>query len=222
MTQQHHDATSGFDAWSEHELAKYLRDKAGLGDYYELLIKHKVTGRVAPRLTDADLKEMGISNIGDRKLFGRALEDLQNAERKQNRQQVLWEGQEVLFFSCWDGCTAQCCGLCPIDAPQYQLTRTHLVITTIDPCRVGCIMCCCNHKYEIDHVDLTHVVDADVKGVPAPCIQQCCCCGSAQDHIVIKTRTEGNKMLKLKKGEGLRVAQMVTHQIEEAQQMERD
>lgn len=211
-----------FHKWDAEEFAQYLRDKAGLGDYYEMIVEHKVTGQVAPRLSDKDLKEMGISNIGDRKMFTKALEDLQKEQRKQEREKVIWEGKEVLFFSCWEGCMKTCCGCCPVDASEYKLTGTHLVIKTMDPCRIGPCSCCCNNKYEVDNVDLTHVVDADVKGVPAPCCQQVLCCGVAQDHIHVKTTSDGEKLLKLSKGQGEIIARKITNQVEEAQKIERD
>jgi hypothetical protein len=216
------DAVKDFASWNEEKLASYLKDKAGLGDYYELLIQHKVTGEVAPRLSDLDLKEMGISNIGDRKMFAKALEDLQKEHRKQEREKVIWQGEEVLYFSCWDRCMDTCCGCSPVDPAEYKLTGTHLVIKRIHPCRFGPIRCCCAHEYEVDNIDLTHVADADVRGVPAPCVQQICCCGVPQDHIEIKTTVEGQKILVLPQGEGEVIARKITNQVEEAQKIERD
>jgi len=213
---------ASFSTWPAERVAQYLRNHAGLGDYYELLLAQKVTGAVAPRLTDADLREMGIANIGDRKMFCKALQDLAKQERKQERERVLWQGQEVMFFSWWDGCWGTCCGCVPVDPSEYTLTGTHLVIRTQNPCRIGPIPCCCNLQYVVDNVDLTHVVDADVHGVPAPCCQHVFCCAKAQDHIFVKTRTEGTKTLKLLKGDGETIARKITNQVEEAQQMERD
>jgi hypothetical protein len=98
-----------FATWDAHQLATYLRGKADLGAYYEVILEHKVTGEVAPRLTDNDLKEMGIVSIGDRKRFSMALDELKQFQRKQQREQVLWTGEEQLYHGCWDGFCKTCC-----------------------------------------------------------------------------------------------------------------
>ena len=40
----------GYEGWNSEMLADYFED-AGLGDYRELLIYHRITGRIAPHLT---------------------------------------------------------------------------------------------------------------------------------------------------------------------------
>jgi len=214
-------ALQAFQQWDAQQFADYLKTK-GLGDYSEMILLHKVTGEVAPRLSDNDLKEMGISNIGDRKLFLKALEDIQKEQRKQQREKTLWEGQEILFFSCWDRMLGTCCGCTPVDPSTYKLTGTHVVIKTVYPCRVGPVRCCCGTEYQVDNIDLTNVSDADVKGVPPPCCQQIFCCGDGQDHIILKTSSDGEKVLKIGKGEGEVVSRMILNQVEEAQKIERD
>jgi len=214
--------TENFAQWDEQQMASYLRAKADLGDYYEMIVKHKVTGEVAPRLSDSDMKEMGVTSIGDRKRFAKALEDLQREHRKQAREKVLWEGREELWFSCWEACCGTCCGCCPQDPSQYKLTGTHLTIKKVYPCRCGPIRCCCGTEYHVDNVDLTHIVDADLKGHPPPCCQQIFCCAKGQDHVRIKTTSDGNKILKLKKGQGELVSRKILNQVEEAQKIERD
>jgi squalene cyclase len=100
-----------FAEWDAHQVASYMRGKADLGAYYEVILEHKVTGQVAPRLTDNDLKEMGITSIGDRKRFGLALDELKKVHRKQEREKVLWTGEEQLYHGCWDGFCGTCCTL---------------------------------------------------------------------------------------------------------------
>ena len=41
-----------------------------------------------------------------------ALETLKRAQKQQDREKVLWEGTELLYLSCWDGCWSTCCGGC--------------------------------------------------------------------------------------------------------------
>jgi hypothetical protein len=40
----------GYEGWSSHRVADYFEDN-GLGDYRELFIHHKITGKIAPLLT---------------------------------------------------------------------------------------------------------------------------------------------------------------------------
>lgn len=47
---------------------------------------------------------MGVNTLGDRKRFIAAIEELKKNARKFEREKVLWEDTEVLFFSCWDAC----------------------------------------------------------------------------------------------------------------------
>ena len=214
--------TEDFSNWDPTKVAAYLKEKADLGEYYEMILNHKISGEVAPRLSDQDLKEMGIASIGDRKRFIKALEDLQKHQRRLDREKVVWEGQEVLWFSCWEACCTTCCGCFPVDPATYKLTGTHLIIKTHYPPRCGPVRCCCATEFDVDNTDLTHLVDADVKGLSPPCWQQICCCGKPRDHIEIKTNGDGEKLLKLEKGQGEVVAKKILNQVEEAQQMERD
>lgn len=57
-----------FDEWSTNQLAEYFRGKTDIcdGDYSEMIATHKITGRVAHRLKDQDLKDMGVTTVGDR------------------------------------------------------------------------------------------------------------------------------------------------------------
>jgi hypothetical protein len=144
--------TEDFESWTAEQLADYLKLKCDLADYYEVILKHDITGKVAPRLTEADLKEMGIDSIGDRKRLQLAVRELQKAARKVEREKVIWEGKEQMWYSCWDAAMNSCCGLCPVDPATYKLTGTHLTITQVEPCYVGPFRCCCGHEYSVDNV----------------------------------------------------------------------
>ena len=77
-------------------------------------------------------------------------------------------------------------------------------------------------KYHIDNVDLSNVTDADVKGVPPNCCQQCCC-GHTQEHIYVKANGGAEtKVLKLPKEEGAAVSRKILNQVEIMQRMERN
>lgn len=66
------------------------------------------------------------------------------------------------------------------------------------------------------------MTDADVRGVAPPMCQKACCCGKTRDYIRVKTSSEGQKVLVLKKGQGEPTSRLIMNQVEEAQQMERD
>lgn len=151
-----HGAVENFEAWSAEDLAVYLKS-CDLADYYEMILKHDITGKVAPQLSENDLKEMGISSIGDRKRLQLAISELQKASRKKEREKIVWEGKEVLWFSCWDAAMGSCCGCCPVDPASYKLTGTHLSIRTEKPCYCGPFRCCFGHEFDVDNVVSTYI-----------------------------------------------------------------
>lgn len=145
-----------FKTWKPEQFATYMRDKHNLGQYYEAIVSNGIGGDTAPRLTEADLKEMGVTTLGDRKRFIAALEDLQKDARRQDREKILWEDKEVLFFSCYDRNCQTCCGCCPVDPSEYKLTRHHLVIKTVMPNRCGPFRCCFGNEYHVDNIVSVH------------------------------------------------------------------
>jgi len=119
------DATAGYDTWNSTQLAKHFAKK-GLADYQEVLAKHKIDGKIAPLLTDGDLKDMGINIVGDRCRFRCEIDALKRKERAELRTQVIWKGKERLFYGCLDACVGTCCGIFPTDPSTYTLTASHL------------------------------------------------------------------------------------------------
>jgi uncharacterized protein with von Willebrand factor type A (vWA) domain len=77
----------GYESWGPHELADYF-ENCGLADYREVLIYHKITGKIAPNLTDDDLKDMGIKIVGDRCRFRHILKSLGRKSRQMQREKV--------------------------------------------------------------------------------------------------------------------------------------
>ena len=118
------DHLSDYYAWDERQLGTYFR-KRGLGDYFETIQKHKITGQLAPLLGDEDLKEMGVNIVGDRLMFKHHLQDLSRRERYNKRIQSLWEGTERIFFSECDKQCFTCNGFCPVDPSTCKLLETN-------------------------------------------------------------------------------------------------
>lgn len=74
-------------SWDKQTLAHYVSGEAGLGqDCEKILVQNSITGQTAPNLTDADLKEMGFTAVGERHRVYQALSALRAANRKQDRE----------------------------------------------------------------------------------------------------------------------------------------
>ena len=84
-------STEAYDTWNTEQLVQYF-SKHGLGEYGECLTKHKITGRLAPLLSESDLREMGITCIGDRLRFRAHPNTLQRRVRAEVRNHCIWEG----------------------------------------------------------------------------------------------------------------------------------
>jgi len=206
--------------WSANDVADHLRKK-GLGDYMEIFIKNNIDGEVVDSLGADNLKEMGVSKIGDRIKILKSFNAIRTAKTYQEFDKKIWEGEEVLYVTCCDKLCSTCCCLCPEDPSTYELTSNHMIIKQIDPCRFFCIRCgCCEGSYAIDNVDLSQVVDVDIKGLNPSCFQRLCC-GRTVEKVFIKTYSNETKILILGKQDGQPVANKIKLQVEMMQRMER-
>jgi hypothetical protein len=104
--------TADFEQWSAQDFASFLK-KAGMADYGEVFLKHKISGRLAPLLKDMDLKEMGITIVGDRLRLKAIIQSLGRKKRYNTRTKIWWEGTEQLYFSDAERCLGTCGGCCP-------------------------------------------------------------------------------------------------------------
>ena len=62
-------------------IAEWL-EKLGLGQYGQHFVEHEITLSILPDLTDADLKELGVSALGHRRLLLRAIAELDGVEKR--------------------------------------------------------------------------------------------------------------------------------------------
>lgn len=227
MSAHHQDEKeiSNYHQWTPERLGLFFRNR-GLGEYADLLVKHKINGHLAPLLTDDDLKEMGVLVVGDRLMFRHYLKQLSLRVRYHKRIASLWEGEERLFFSnCEKNCWTMC-GFCPLDPSTYKLTTSHLRVKKVRPYRCGpMVLCCCGASYVSHNIDLSKVDDVDVMGVPAPCLQRVCCCARGKDVLEVESRFDkqpgGKVILRLPEGQGEAVSNLILNQVEESQKMER-
>jgi hypothetical protein len=232
--------------WTANDVADFLK-KAKLGAYSEVVLKHKISGRLLHLLTDNDLKDMGISIVGDRLRVKALIDTLGRKHRITNRTKVWWEGEERLYFSDGQKCCSTCAGICPdgrlslelaftricpvltlvlcaklnSDPSTYKLTSNHLKIKTVNPYRIGPVRLPCCHEYSVNNVDLTQIDDIDVTGQPAPCCYHTCCCAPGKGHVDVSTKS-GRIRLTLTAEEAEKASGLIMQNIEECQRIERD
>jgi hypothetical protein len=209
----------GVESWDEHRLADFFEEE-GLGIYRELIVRHRINGRVASQLTDMDLKDMHINIIGDRCRFRHLLSSLKRKTRANQRNKLIWSGNERVFFDSCERFFGTCFFLCPENPSTYKLTNSHLKIKTVDPIRFGPFRLCCCTEYKVNNIDLTQVNDIDMEGSPAPFIQECLCCANGKEILEISTDEEEVKII-LEAGEGDNISSLIMTQVEECQMMER-
>mmetsp|Transcript_22193 Transcript_22193/g.33219 ORF Transcript_22193/g.33219 Transcript_22193/m.33219 type:complete len:222 (-) Transcript_22193:288-953(-) len=211
----------GYELWSPDAVADYF-EKKGLGDYREVLIHHKISGKILPQLTDTDLKDMGIEIVGDRCRFRDLIKHTSRMGRQIQRTKVIWKGEEQLWFSAFEHCCSTCCYLMPEDPSTYTLTNSHLKVKMVNPYRCGpCRLSCCN-EYSINNIDLSQVEDIDQHGIPAPFCQECFCCGSGKDVLDVKYNNGQYVGIVLSQDEGEKISSLLLNQVEEAQLIDRD
>mmetsp|Transcript_48213 Transcript_48213/g.94193 ORF Transcript_48213/g.94193 Transcript_48213/m.94193 type:complete len:240 (-) Transcript_48213:161-880(-) len=218
---QEMDRLEGFAEWDAFQLSKYF-ESVGLGNYSELFITHKITGKTVPLLTDSDLKEIGVNIVGDRLEFKNHLKMLQLKRRTERRTRVVWKGKEPLYYTVFDKAFGTCCYLCPDDPTQYTLTTHHLKIKEVDQLRCGAIKvcsCCCK-SYQQNNIDLTQISDTDINGIPAPCLAVICC-GEGREEVIISTGDE-EISIHLLAGEGATAVNHIMQQVEENQVIARE
>ena len=212
---------SDYASWDPVALSEYL-ETVGLGDYSEVVINHKITGKLLPLVTNQDLVDMGISIVGDRLRFRKIIESFGRKTRRVDRTKTIWEGSEKLYWGWLDEMLQTGCGCCPHDPNTYKLTQNHLIIKTVQPQRLGPIQLCCCYSFKVDNVDLTRVTDTDVHGIPAPCILQVLFCAGSKDEVHIDVGDDETFILSLEGGDGRDASNFIMNQVEEAQVMERD
>ena len=220
-----HSESDNYETWNPEQLAQYI-SKQGLGEYSKCITQHKISGKLAPLLSELDLKEMGIKCIGDRLRFRLIVDNLKRKSRVSDRSRCLWEGQERVFFSSVTGSICTCFGLCPIDPSTYKLMSNYIRVKKVKPFRLGPVrMCCCN-QYTTNNVDLTYLTNVDVIGIPATCCERVLCCAPGKDIVDIEIRGVGDNVfyhkVVLKEGEGDKVAFLILNGVDQAQRMDRE
>ena len=214
-----------YESWDAEQLADYI-SKQGLSEYSKCITQHKISGKLAPLLTQSDLKEMGLGCIGDRLRFQSIIEALKKKSRILDRGRCMWQGEERIFFSDQMAALCTCGGFCPVDPSTYRLMSNYIKVKKVKPFRLGPIRLCCCHEYSTNNVDLKYLTNVDVIGLPASCCERVLFCAPGKDIVNIEIRGVGDNVfyhkIVLMEGEGDRVAYLILNVIEEAQRMDRD
>ena len=222
---QTHSESDEFEGWSAETVADYVA-RQGLGQYRQSIITHRITGELVPFLNENHMAEMGVKCIGDRLRFGLIVERLKRKSLIGAKAKILWQGEEKVFYSIASASICTLCGCCPIDPSIYKLQQNHLKIKKVNPFRCfGVRCCCCGSEYVMNNVDLSHVQDIDINGVPAPCFERIFFCAEGKDIVNIEIRSFGegasyDHKLVLPEREGEYVASLIMNGVE-AQNMER-
>jgi len=217
--------SDSFETWNAEQLAEYI-SKQGLAEYSKYIIQHKISGKLAPLLSESDLKEMGIRCIGDRLRFRMIVENLKRKSRVIDRSRCLWEGKERVFFSDTTAAFCTCFGFCPVDPSTYRLMSNYIKVKKVKPLRLGPLRLCCCNEYTTNNVDLTYLTNVDVIGVPASCCESILCCAPGKDIVDIEIRGVGGDAfyhkVVLREGEGDQVAFLILNGVEQSQRMDRE
>ena len=101
-----------YENWNARKLAEYV-EESGLKSYASMIITHKITGKVASLLTDDDLKEMGMTVVGDRLRFKQLILQLGRKARYTARDKPVWRGEEQRYYSMMEKELCTCFGIFP-------------------------------------------------------------------------------------------------------------
>lgn len=213
---------TNYDSWSPEELADNIA-KAGMSDYTEVIIAHKISGKIAHLLSDADLKDMGIVRVGDRIRFRQMLQTFSRKARFKIRRKDIWNATEQRFYSDPEEYCCTVCGMFPGDPSTYKLTKDRLKIKDVRNMECGPITLYCFTEYISRNIDLRDIKDVDVIQTVAPCPQRVLCCSPGKDLVEIHTNNtvEGGRggmyLMKLKGGIGEDIGVLIMHHVELSQ-----
>ena len=195
--------------WSVDEVAGWAA-KEGFGFYAGALQKHAISGKVLPVLTDANLREIGFELVGPRIEFQQALKHIQRGARMAQRNEVLWEADELRLGPCggvlpW---YFPCC--CVAQPPaHYKLNHYKLQLSeAVVPC--GGLCACLGYSLQTDNLELSELEDIDVQ-ITHPT------CGYGEGIITVTTKEGLSRHLKVNTKEATDACQKIQMAHEEAE-----
>eukprot|EP00656_Telonema_subtile_P058069 TRINITY_DN9715_c0_g1_i2.p1 TRINITY_DN9715_c0_g1~~TRINITY_DN9715_c0_g1_i2.p1 ORF type:complete len:235 (+),score=49.81 TRINITY_DN9715_c0_g1_i2:36-740(+) len=212
MGSEPNSLASNVTGWSTKDVVAWAISK-GFEPYSSKLANHQIDGKILPLLGEAQLREMGFDLIGPRIAFLNALKGIQKAERMKQRNEILWEGEEVRLGPCGGCCPFGfpcCCFTQP--AAYYKLNHYKVSISEADHnCAVcPCLSSICGYTFKTDNVDLDQIQDVDTRAD-----QPGCCKGLGYISL---TQENGNKYeMRIDPKEVQRVSEKIQMAVEDAE-----
>ena len=223
--QEHHPVkapegdNTDVDSWTTTKVANWL-DQLGLGGIAPKFSDNKITGDLMSMISEAHLKEMGMSNVGERLLLIREVRKVKRTAARKRRFEVIWEASEELYHDgCGDWCQKQllCVPCCCYYPDYYKLTASTLVLTQKANRKIGSINF--TKEKKVRNIDLSNM-----RGVSAMHAHNILSCGCDADEVFIDLDAEAGldpvHPLYVKAGEGEKVAEIINMAMEENQAME--
>ena len=223
--QEHHPVkapegdNTDVDSWTTTKVANWL-DQLGLGGMAPKFADNKITGDLMSMISEAHLKEMGMSNVGERLLLLREVRKVKRTAARKRRFEVIWEASEELYHDgCGDWCQKQllCVPCCCYYPDYYKLTASTLVLTQKANRKIGSINF--TKEKKVRNIDLSNM-----RGVSAMHAHNMLSCGCDADEVFIDLDAEAGldpvHPLYVKAGEGEKVAEIINMAMEENQAME--
>lgn len=103
----------------------------GLDAYADMFQEHNIVDENLPFLADEQLKEMGMTVLGDRMFMAKVIKAAQRSQRKLDRNKVLWQAEPIKHREGGPAYIAKCGCLekqCGGDETSYTLKSSALII----------------------------------------------------------------------------------------------
>merc|ERR1719277_510535 len=144
------------------DVAKYF-EKRGFGEHGDVWLHHRVNGDRLILLTVDDVKQLGITSIGDRMGIQRELDLLKLGASRRLRNMTIVEHREAYEGSDCEKAFYTCFGLFPRDEDVYTLTASSLRLQQYNYARIcGSWKCTClGTAVQTDNISLDQIRDVD-------------------------------------------------------------
>jgi len=168
--------------WSVQQVQEFWANR-GYAEHAEVWERHDITGDRLVALSADDVRELGITSIGDRMGMQKDLEAMRLVYRKLMRNKVLAKHHEAFDGSQLQLCLHTCCGCLPRDPDKYTLTASGLRMDEYDIPRIcGIWKCMCwGGNLHVDNISLDQIRDVDVMVTKSGF----CCFSVNKSHVVV-------------------------------------
>lgn len=168
--------------WTVQQVQEFWA-KRGYEEHGEVWERHDITGDRLVSLTADDIRDLGITSIGDRMGISKDLESMRATHRKMMRNKVILEHYQAYDGSQLGLCLSTCCGIFPRDPDKYTLTASGLRLDEYDIPRIcGIWKCmCAGGNLRVDNIALDQIRDVDTLVVKSGF----CCFSVNKSHVVV-------------------------------------